>query len=173
MTTAYSPEAWHDFFLAVSGAGAALAGLVFVALSINLREIIQGTGLVSRAAEAVTLLVSVVIVGLIGLVPSITGWMLGILLVLAGLPVWWLVLRARLEALRLIGQPLDGHAGPTREQWFWTAVIAEAATVPTIIAGISLVAGAGGGLYWLVPGVAFTFVASMLDAWVLLVEIQR
>src|SRR5579871_284080 len=34
-------NAWHDFFLMVGGGAAALAGLVFVAMSINLRLIIQ------------------------------------------------------------------------------------------------------------------------------------
>ena len=33
-TAAYSAELWHDFFLAIVGAAAALTGLVFVALSI-------------------------------------------------------------------------------------------------------------------------------------------
>jgi len=32
----YRPEQWHDFFLMVGGAAAALTGLVFVALSLNL-----------------------------------------------------------------------------------------------------------------------------------------
>ncbi len=30
------PDAWHDFFVAVAGIGAALGGLVFVAFSTNL-----------------------------------------------------------------------------------------------------------------------------------------
>ena len=34
-------DAWHDFFLMVGGGAAALAGLVFVAMSINLKVIIQ------------------------------------------------------------------------------------------------------------------------------------
>src|SRR5436309_2531217 len=33
--------AWHDFFLMVGGGAAALAGLVFVAMSINLKTIVQ------------------------------------------------------------------------------------------------------------------------------------
>jgi hypothetical protein len=33
---AYQPELWHDFFVMVGGGAAALAGLVFVAMSMNL-----------------------------------------------------------------------------------------------------------------------------------------
>jgi hypothetical protein len=32
---------------------------------------------------------------------------------------------------------------------------------------------AGGGLYWLVPGVAFSLVVAVVNAWVLLVEVVR
>jgi hypothetical protein len=39
LVTTYSPELWHDFFVMVGGAAAALSGLVFVALSINLTTI--------------------------------------------------------------------------------------------------------------------------------------
>src|SRR5256885_8632469 len=37
----YKPEQWHDFFLMVGSGAAALAGLVFVAMSINLDAIVQ------------------------------------------------------------------------------------------------------------------------------------
>jgi hypothetical protein len=36
---AYRPELWHDFFVMVGGGAAALAGLVFVAMSLNLDRI--------------------------------------------------------------------------------------------------------------------------------------
>jgi hypothetical protein len=36
---AYDPETWHDLFLGAAGAAAALSGLIFVAVSINLRGI--------------------------------------------------------------------------------------------------------------------------------------
>jgi hypothetical protein len=38
---AYRPEQWHDFFVMVGGAAAALTGLVFVALSLNLGVILR------------------------------------------------------------------------------------------------------------------------------------
>jgi len=47
------------------------------------------------------------------------------------------------------------------------------ATVSTAVAGASLLAQAGGGLYWLVPAVILAIVAALIDAWVLLIEIVR
>ena len=42
-----------------------------------------------------------------------------------------------------------------------------------LIAGVSLLAGAGGGLRWLAAGIIVAVVGSVLNAWVLLVEILR
>ena len=43
----------------------------------------------------------------------------------------------------------------------------------TVVAGASVMSGAGGGLYWLPPSVVLAFVAGLANAWVLLVEILR
>ena len=40
--TAYQPEQWHDMFVAMAGAVAALTGLIFVAVSINLERVLKG-----------------------------------------------------------------------------------------------------------------------------------
>ena len=40
---AYSAAEWESLFVAEAGASAALAGLLFVALSINLERILKGT----------------------------------------------------------------------------------------------------------------------------------
>lgn len=53
-----------------------------------------------------------------------------------------------------------------------SVVVTQAATVPMVIAGVSLLR-AGGGLYWLVPGMAFSLVVAVVNAWVLLVEVVR
>ena len=61
---------WSTFFAAQVGAGAALTGLVFVALSINLKQILSFPGLPSRSAEAIILLMQPVIVGALVLIPE-------------------------------------------------------------------------------------------------------
>jgi hypothetical protein len=47
------------------------------------------------------------------------------------------------------------------------------ALVPGMIAGVSLTAHWGGGLYWLAPTALLGIVGAAYSAWVLLVEIVR
>jgi hypothetical protein len=53
------------------------------------------------------------------------------------------------------------------------AVLASLSCLPFVICGVLLVAGAPGALYWMVPGVIVSLLATVLNAWVLLVEILR
>lgn len=63
--------------------------------------------------------------------------------------------------------------GPTKGQQVGQFALGQMATLPVIVAGISLWVGAGGGLYWLVVGISFLLVYGIANAWVLLVEIIR
>jgi hypothetical protein len=56
-TVAYSAVEWSAFFSAEVAASAALAGLLFVSISINLAQILANPNLPPRAAKAVTTLV--------------------------------------------------------------------------------------------------------------------
>jgi peptidoglycan/LPS O-acetylase OafA/YrhL len=58
-------------------ASAALAGLVFVAVSINVERILQFKGLPKRALQTVLLLLSVVLVSILGLIPNQSHTALG------------------------------------------------------------------------------------------------
>jgi len=47
------------------------------------------------------------------------------------------------------------------------------ATVPLVIAGISVLVETGGGMYWVLAAFVTTIVGAIANAWVLLVEILR
>ena len=57
----------------------------------------------------------------------------------------------------------------------YTAMMAAShlAMLPYLICGLSLLLAWGGGLYWLVPGVAACFAVAVINAWVLMIEILR
>ena len=52
-------------------------------------------------------------------------------------------------------------------------VLSQIATVPYIIGGIVISTAGAVGLYRIVPAVIFSFLKAIVDAWVLLVEINR
>jgi len=61
---------WTNFLSAEAGASAALAGLIFVAVSINIKKIIEYKGVPGRAAEALSLLIGVLLISTFGLAPN-------------------------------------------------------------------------------------------------------
>jgi hypothetical protein len=163
----YTTEGWGELFLAEAGASAALGGLLFVAVSINLERIIALRSLPGAALGAIVLLVAVLMVSTFALVPSQPRWVLGAEVLVVGIAAWSILTAIWIRALRA---PIPNQP---RFVPVISVVVTQAATLPVVVAGVSLLVGAGGGLYWLVPGVAFSLVVAVVNAWVLLVEVVR
>jgi len=162
---------WHDFFLAQAGAAGVLTGLVFVGVSINLEKIVSdpNSGLAGRAAEALILLVAVLTASVLVLVPGQGPGVLGAEVLVVGLATWgWVVYIQRLR-LRSWG----AMRSDMRTSFVWRVVLGQVATLPLVIAGVAVLSVGLGGLYWLVAGTVFSILAALVEAWVLLVEINR
>jgi hypothetical protein len=162
---AYDPTEWHELFVATAGAGAALAGLVFVAVSINIERILKFPGLPERALETVLLLLSVVVVSIIGLIPGQDHVAFGIELLVASLLATYVIWRLAL------GAKLSG-----KESKLWLAErlgLLAWGTLPFVIGGLSVLVTNGAGLYWIAFGIVGAIVGAVANAWVLLVEILR
>lgn len=71
----YQPELWHDFFLATAGAAAALAGLLFVALSLHLRYIATERVYRDMAGGSLIGLVMALVLSLLVLVRQPGSWL--------------------------------------------------------------------------------------------------
>jgi hypothetical protein len=79
---------WDNFFVAEVGAAAALTGLLFVAVSINLTRVLEFSQLPTRAAETLISLVSVLVVSTFALVPEQSMKTYGIEIAATGLTTW-------------------------------------------------------------------------------------
>ncbi len=131
----------------------------------NLKQILAFPSLPVRVGETLSILLGLVLLSVFMLVPGQGRIAAGAEILLLGLVLTGVLLYWRLRLPR-------GPDDPLR----WTLVAAGivlAATVPMIIAGISALAGGGGGFYWLVPAVILALVGSVANAWVLLIEIVR
>ena len=162
----YATEPWSDFAVAVVGAAAALTGLLFVAVSLNIERILAIATLTGRSGSTLTLFVIPLVVGVLVLVPDQPPTALGIELILAG--------AAAGAGLLWINRPANRGTVETRLSWlllrFGTSVTISAALV---LAGATVLVGWGGGLYWIAPAVIVAFLGGLMTVWVLLVEIRR
>jgi hypothetical protein len=55
----------------------------------------------------------------------------------------------------------------------WRSVLYQLATLPLLLAGLSLLGWLGGGLYWFAASLILSLVVALFSAWVLLIEILR
>src|SRR5215212_2696251 len=139
---------WHDFFLAQAGAAGVLTGLVLVGVSINLQKIVSdpSSGLPRGGSSGA-----------------------------AGGRAHGVHLAPRAEAghdggggggaddgaCRLgvcCGHPaaaaeeLEDHKARSARSLRASGALGQVATLPLVIAGVAVLVGEAGGLYWLVPG---------------------
>jgi hypothetical protein len=164
--SAYHVEEWVEFAVALAGAAAVLTGLIFVSVSINLEKVLEVHGLPGRAGESIVMFAGFLILSIVLLMPGQSRVAVGIELTIGG------VLLAAL--LILIAVPSLNQ--PTRQPVSWRVVRilgALAVSLPVIVAGVSLLAEAGGGLYWLAAAFMLAFAVGIANAWVLLVEVVR
>jgi hypothetical protein len=163
MTVAYEPALWTTLFGWVAGAASTLAGLLFVALTVNLPRILPNAAHVARAREALGGLLSLLVMAVLVLIPRQPDAVLGgeLLCVAVGLAAVSVVLQG--QTIRRL------HPGQ-RSQWSLRMLPVNLGTAAIAVTGISLITRGGGGLYWLAATVLVYFVRSALDAWTLVVE---
>jgi len=158
--------AWHDILIATSAAAATLAGLILAAMSVNIEAIITYAALPSRAGSAIGSLVYVLVITVVALMPDATASALGLvtLIVLLG-PI-------AIHADVMVRQFQIRPRQTFRRIWSKVA-LAVLQVVPFIVGGILLLQGSALGLDWMIIGALAVFVGSVVNAWVLLVEIRR
>ncbi|NKX50869.1 hypothetical protein HER39_09880 [Arthrobacter deserti] len=156
---------WSDFNVAVAGAGAALAGLLIVAMSVNIAETLNAATLPARAGASVGTVMLAVAASCLALVPGQPVWLLGAE-VLAGAGVVWL-LEAH-AARPILREP--GQRGAVRAM----KVLVGALPPAVFTAGAALLAaGADSAYAWVAAGSVLAFLGAVLFSWIALVENHR
>ena len=157
---------WNDFYIAVAGASAALTGLIFVGISISLKKILDFPTLPRRAFVSLTLLLSILIVSILFLVPRESLHLAGYEILILGVILWIIVTRIDFKNYKEVE---SGY----KRTYLVILFLDQFAILPYIIGGLVILSIGNMGLYWIVPAIIFSFIKSISDAWVLLVEINR
>jgi hypothetical protein len=158
-------EAWTDFNVAMAGATAALAGLVIVAASVNIRDIVTSRSLTARLAAGIAGLVLALSGSAIGLIPALPPTVYGAALIVCAL----LAGAFSVEATRQV------FADPVPQSRFRALKSALSFAAPTtyLLGGLLLVAGAPTGLLWFAAGSIVAIVTALIVSWIVLVEVLR
>jgi hypothetical protein len=159
-------DAWNNFFIAQCGASAALLGLLFVSVSLNLSRILSYPQLPGRALLAMMLLLTILIVASLMLVPGQPAMANAVEILAGGFLICGAGIIAKARDLRR-------SVTDWRFYFIQDAASLAIAVLPYLVAGILLLMGAASALYWLAAAMILSIVKSMMDAWVLLIEINR
>jgi len=158
--TAYDVSEWADFANTVAGGAAALAGLLFVALSLNLAEVLKYPGVPARAAVTLGLTIAILLTAIFVATPGQDPR----------------VLAVEIAVIGIFGALVAGlyqREERPRARTMYLTLLSLVPAVLLIVGAVSLWLQRGGGLYWVTASVTTGFVAASANAWVLLVEIKR
>jgi hypothetical protein len=157
---------WDGFFTAEVGAAAALTGLIFVGISINLKRILALPMIANRALQSLLILIAALGILSILLVPDQSD-------LLAGVEVMGVTF-AMLAVLNGIELRSWKSIEPK-----WRRILAQHTLeiqIPSIfflVGGALLAGGLPAALNWFVPATLLSFLIGFIEAWVITVEILR
>jgi hypothetical protein len=167
----YDPAAWHDFFVMLGGAAAALTGLVFVALSLHLDRVVANPFHRFRAGISVAGLTSMVILSGAALVPTQSHQAFGLEVLANAAIFFWLNVtasRPTLSRFRYGFSPANAGPRPPSRLLYGLTV-----TVAYTLAGLFLFFGSGVGFLILAVALASSLTAGIKTAWDLMVELRE
>lgn len=158
-------ERWSDFNVAMVGATAALAGLVIVASSVNISEIVKARSLTARLAAGIAALVLAIVGSGLGLVPDISRVWFSALLAIAAVCAG----AFQVQATRAIFADHDPHAQakPVKSAFGFLPI------APYLAGAVAVGVGSPSGLFLVAAGCILAIVTGILVSWVALVEVLR
>lgn len=161
-------EEWAAFNTAVAGAGAALGGLLIVALSVNIKQIAESRGLAARAGASIASLILGVALCCLALIPGQDAIGFGVQVLVGSLACGVVAVLAA----RAIRQD-ESRAG--FHQYDASQIVPFVVPLLTYFAGgvLLLIAEPGVGLVLVGVATILAIIATVLFSWVALVEVLR
>ena len=161
----YKPDEWHDFFLMVGGGSAALTGLVFVAMSVNLAIILRDATHRSRAVGTLTSFAAVFIICGLTLMGGQTHVAIGI---------EWLVVSAAAGSVYVAGWVKAKRDGSSAVGLHVLRLAGGTGCYVAQVAGSALlIAGYVAGLYVAAVAMVVLFAFMISGAWLLLLGVHQ
>jgi hypothetical protein len=160
------PTDWMTFFLAAAIAGAALSGLLAVALSGQVDAIDAARRGVARSAEAVLLPLTVALVGFAGLWPADRPTLVGTAVAVVGAGAWLVITGLLILGGRGTGVPLPGRT-------LARLLFGQVTTLTAIAAGVLTASVAVPGLDLVLVSVGAGLVGGPFLAALLLLDVAR
>jgi modulator of FtsH protease len=157
-------EKWHDFFVAEVGASAALIGLLFVAISINLERILKYPWLPPRAAQVLIALMGVLLTSSIALVPDQSNLAFAIELIVVNALVWFS--GSRIVDPVPVAEPYRRASSRNSLVFHLTLLILTGGSCVVYLSPQD-------GLYIVFAGIMLLVIFALYNSWILLVEIVR
>ncbi|MGJ4845635.1 MULTISPECIES: hypothetical protein [unclassified Leifsonia] len=160
-------EPWAEFNVAIAGAGAALGGLLIVALSVNIKQIAESRGLAARAGAAVAALILGIVLACVALIPGQALWGYGIV-TLVGTAIG--VVIAVMASRAIVHDPGGAEYHRYDVQHIVSFVLP---LVIFAVGGVLGVLSLPAALYLVAIGTIVALLGAALFSWIALVEILR
>jgi len=161
----FKPEQWHDFFVMVGGGAAALAGLVFVAMSINLNIIARDATHKNRAIATLTGFSAVFMVCAFALIGNQSYQWLGAEWLVVSLVPTITYIRVYIKA-RKLGKSAVGLS-------IVRFIEGTSCYVAQIIGSAFLISGHIAGLYVASVAMVLSFAFFISGAWLLIIGVYE
>jgi hypothetical protein len=164
-TDIYQPAEWHDFFVTVGGGGAVLAGLVFVAMSVNLEIVRQNATHMGRAINMLTGFTAVFIISALALMGGQSHQAVGTEWFVVATVAAAIYVRNYVQAAK--GGGITAELRPDRLIGGVSCYVAQ------IVGAVVLTLGYVAGLYVAAVGLIALFALVISGAWLLLVAVNE